>query len=282
MDEGMTRPAVKPHGPWTADTERAFLIALRLTGQPKKAAAEIGRSANAAYTRRKRDAGFAARWDAAIETQQAEWIAATQARLGPGIDDVRDGAGGGRLTPDRDYDGGWDSRRRGLFLRALARTKRVDTACAAAGMSNSAAYELRARSVRFARAWEKALGGELPSVIDAVFARAVEGWDEPIVQGGQVVATRWRYSDGLLRDLLRYERGRVAGAGGGGGGSGAAGRAKPWQRPKTMDELRDSILTKLENLDRQRLEEEEAQQAAEWARWRRGWGAPACPGGETV
>ena len=160
----------------------------------------------------------------------------------------------------------------------------MDAACAAAGMSNSAAYALRARSVRFAGAWEKALGGELPSVIDAVFARAVEGWDEPIVQGGQVVGTRWRYSDGLLRDLLRYERGRVAGAGGG-GGSGAAGRAKPWQRPKTMDELRDSILTKLENLDRHREEEEEAQQAADWGRWRACWGQwkawnGGCRGGE--
>jgi len=279
MDEGMTRPAVKPHGPWTADTERAFLIALRLTGQPKKAAAEIGRSANAAYTRRKRDAGFAARWAEAVEAQQAEWIAARQAALGPGLD----AAGGGRLTPGREREGGWDSRRRGLFLRTLARTKRVDAACAAAEMPARAAHDLRGRSVRFAAAWEKALRDAAPSVIDAAYARAVEGWDEPIVQGGQVVGQRRRYSEGLLRDLLKREQPalpvRRRGRGGDDGdppprrgGNRSAGNDRQAGRV-TEAELNESLLKKLALLDARIQREEAEQQAGEWERAKNAWGS---------
>ena len=38
------------------------------------------------------------------------------------------------------------------------------------------------------------------------WSRAVEGWEEPIVRGGEVVGVRRRYSEGLLRLLLQHER----------------------------------------------------------------------------
>ncbi len=258
--ENTTKRAVKPYTHWTADTERAFLLALRLTGQAKKAAAEIGRSANGAYTRRARDPGFARAWDAAVAEQQAEWIAAHRERRGNGLDE----AGGGRLTPWRERKGGWDKRKRGLFLRTLRRTKRVDQACAAAGMSKSAAHYLRGQSGRFSAAWEKALAGAaLPSVAEVAYARAVEGWEEPIVQGGHVVGTRWRFSEGALRDLLRAELARET----------AKAKSEPtWRRPRSLDEMRDSILGKLEAFDAQRTEDAAAEQEAEWARAQRCWG----------
>jgi hypothetical protein len=48
---------------WNADTRQAFLLALRLTGQIRKAATEIGRSAQAAYAHRQRDPAFRQAWD---------------------------------------------------------------------------------------------------------------------------------------------------------------------------------------------------------------------------
>jgi hypothetical protein len=173
-----------------------------------------------------------------IAAQQRDWIAAQQERLaarGGALDDP----GCERLEPGQARAGGWDSRKRGLFLRALARTKRVDMACEAAGMAPRSAYALRARSPRFAAAWEKALTETAPpSVITAALQRAVEGWDEPIVQGGKVVAYRRRYSDGLLRDLLRAERERAAAA--------EKVQAGRYSRRRTLAEVQASILRKVE------------------------------------
>jgi hypothetical protein len=236
------------------------------------------------------DPDFAARWDAVLAEQQAEWIAATQARLGPGLD-VEEG--GGRLTPGRERAGGWDGRKRGLFLRTLARTKRVDAACEAAGMLPQAAHALRGRSPRFAAAWEKALQGAAPSVIDAAYARAVEGWDEPVVQGGQVIAQKRRYSEGLLRDLLKRELGNGADAAAEAPRRvrGTSRRRMPRQvtrdyaeqvareagggffLPSDEEELNEALLRNLALLDERIAREEREAMEAEWQRWRHGWGA---------
>ncbi|MCW3848542.1 hypothetical protein OF829_15005 [Sphingomonas sp. LB-2] len=307
MEEGPLTPR-KPWSKWTADTERAFLVALRLTGQVSKAAAAIGRSRSSAQSRRRTHPGFAAEWDRAIAEQQAEWIAAAEARLGPGLDAPEDGEAGGRLTPWRDRTGGWDAAKRGTFLRTLARTKSVSRAAEAAGMSASAAYYLRGQSPRFAAAWEERLRAGAGSVLDAAYARAVEGWEEPIVQGGQVVAVKRRYSDGLLRDLLRAEQGagkaradaaaeadplvaqaraEVAARKGerdpmGGPWKNAAERhayevAKAaggaFVQKATTEDLTDAILKNLDILGQRHRKRAATLHAAQWARWQRRWGS---------
>lgn len=69
------RHSSKPFARWSADTDQAFLLALRMTGRVRDAAAAIGRSVSCAYKRRRRDPDFAARWDAAVADQHAAWIA---------------------------------------------------------------------------------------------------------------------------------------------------------------------------------------------------------------
>ncbi len=255
----------KPWSKWTAETERAFLLALRLTGQVRKAAAEIGRSRSAAQARRRTNPAFAAAWDAAIAEQQVAWAAASAARLGPGLDGPEDREGGGRLTRYVERRDGWDARKRGLFLRTLARTKNVAEACRAAGMSNSAAYYLRGQSVRFAAAWEKALRDPtMPSVMEAVFERAVRGWSEPIVSGGAVIGERRRYSEGLLRDLLRIEMARAAKA--------AEADAERQSAAPDIEAVRASILRKIEAIDAHEARETAKRQAADELRRRACWG----------
>ncbi|WP_298668215.1 hypothetical protein [uncultured Sphingomonas sp.] len=188
---------VKPYSRWSAETETAFLLALRLTGNVRKAAAEIGRDPGSAYKRRQRDPDFAARWAEAVAAQQRAFLAAQAARL--------DGDGG--AAEDRLFDGrergGWDANARARFLRALARTGCVIEACAVAGVSKRAAYALRQRSPRFAAAWKRALEAEPPRSIEAAaYERAVEGWLEPVFFQGEVVGHRRRYSDSALRLLL--------------------------------------------------------------------------------
>ncbi len=57
----------------------------------------------------------------------------------------------------------------------------------------------------FAAAWDAALAISLPRLEQAAYARAVEGWEEPILYQGKVVAHRRRYSDALLRLLIERE-----------------------------------------------------------------------------
>ena len=213
------RPAAKPFARWSADTEAAFLLALRLTGRVRAAAAAIGRSTSTAYKRRRRDAGFAGRWDAVVAEQQAEWVAA-EGRAARALAEQP-------LGDHRERRDGWSEARRKLFLRALSETGSTADACARARISTSAAYALRAKCARFAADWEAALDTQAVTIEQAAFERAVLGWEEPIVQGGQVVGRRWRYSESLLRALLAQARAETQIA--------ATARGKPVTREKLVE-----------------------------------------------
>lgn len=188
--------AVRPRTRWTADTSTAFLLALRQHGQVRLAAREIGRDETTAYDVRKRDPAFAARWQAVI----ADLAAAARAERERLPREERIG---------RQRRDGWNADKRGGFLAALAQEGTVVAACAAAGMSTHAAYALRQRSPRFAAEWDRTLYERACSPTEAAYKRAVEGWDEPIVFQGKVIAHRKRYSDAALRLLIQREDKRL-------------------------------------------------------------------------
>lgn len=179
----------KPFSRWTADTETAFLMALRATGQVRKAAEAIGRSLSSAYKRRSRDGEFRARWEAVLAEQQTAWIEAQGAAVEPG-------------DPHERFDG-WTRLRRRAFLRALSETGQVKDACERVGISSTSVDRLRKRSPGFARDFAAALARSAPMLEQVAWERAVEGWEEPVVVRGEVVGTRRRYSESLLRMLLR-------------------------------------------------------------------------------
>ena len=64
-----------------------------------------------------------------------------------------------RFRPEGGRRDGWTPERQLRFLAALARTRSVTRAAAAAGMSRESAYRLRARrdGALFAAAWDRAL-----------------------------------------------------------------------------------------------------------------------------
>lgn len=97
---------------------------------------------------------------------------------------------------------GWTPQRRRAFLRALSETGCVRDACARARISNTSAYRMRKRCATFARAWDRALTKVAPTIEQAAFERAVNGWEEPVWHGGKLVGYRRRFSDSLLRLLL--------------------------------------------------------------------------------
>lgn len=181
----------KPYSRWTADTETAFLMALRATGTVRGAAEAIGRPLGTAYRRRQRRPEFRARWDVEVAAREAARIDARCAE-------------GGRAEPGeaRGRFDGWTRLRRRAFLRALSETGRVKDACERVGISDTSVYRLRQRSAVFARDFAAALERSLPLIEQVAWERAVEGWEEPVVVRGEVVGTRRRYSESLLRMLL--------------------------------------------------------------------------------
>ena len=97
--------------------------------------------------------------------------------------------------------------KRKTFLRALSETGTVAAACLAADVSDTAVYRLRRDDADFGGAWDRALRTAAPALEQAVWERAVEGWDEPVFAGGKQVGTRRRFSESLLRQLvIRRER----------------------------------------------------------------------------
>ena len=202
-------PKSTVHRPWTQDTGTAFLLALRLTGQVRLAAAEIGRVHIVCYNARRRDPAFAAAWDAILAEQRRAAKAEAKAAANAARRAAR-AASRQQAEPEAERDAsGHRARWTGLnrvkqraFLRGLSETGTVAGAARAAGVSDTAAYNLRACNADFATAWDRALRVSAPALEQVAYERAVEGWEEPVFSGGKQVGTRWRHSPQLLKQLI--------------------------------------------------------------------------------
>lgn len=187
--------AVEPRS-WSGAVREAFLRGLAAHGVVRRACRENGVSTSCAYYHRKRDADFARLWDNVIARFRAERAARLRAAT------ARAKRRDGFFRDYRARSDGWTERRTRVFLRALAETGCVRDACVRARISDNSAYNMRRRDAKFAEAWEKALDAAVPTLEQAAFERAVEGWDEVVWKDGVEVSRRRRYSDGLLRFLL--------------------------------------------------------------------------------
>jgi hypothetical protein len=106
---------------------------------------------------------------------------------------------------------GWTSRRRAVFLQALACKGNVTWAARQAGFSRSRLYELRKADPELARQWDEALAESRELLEAEAVRRAVEGTEEPYFYQGEQRGSTRKYSDQLLMFLLKE---RHAGTGG--------------------------------------------------------------------
>lgn len=126
------------------------------------------------------------------------------------MDSEAGNGGGNSVAAFRHRHDGWTPARQVAFLRALRETACVRSACRHVGLSSTSAYRVKKRIPAFSAAWDAALAYCMPALERAAYARAVEGWLEPIVYKGEVVAHRRRFSDAMLRLLLQREDARPA------------------------------------------------------------------------
>lgn len=97
------------------------------------------------------------------------------------------------------------------FLQALASGCSASEAAASAGITSSSAYARRKRDPDFAAGWADAIEDSADLLEQEARRRAIDGVEEPVYQGGQLVGTKTVYSDSLLALLLKGRRQAVFG-----------------------------------------------------------------------
>lgn len=94
-------------------------------------------------------------------------------------------------------------RKQARFLHAFAQTGLDRDGCQAAGVTAFALRDWRARNETFALLYDAAFREASDRIEREVIRRAVDGWDEPVYQGGKRVGHIRRYDSNLLALLLK-------------------------------------------------------------------------------
>ena len=225
--------------------EACFLAALERSGSVVAAARAAGITPEGAQKRRRGVATFAAAGGSALRTYRltrSAALLAAEVAAGSRIAGTFGGVGAPRLerpgvplSPDAVE----------RFLDMLAATANVRRAAAAAGASAAGFYARRRRDDGFRVAWDAALESGRARLEALLLARAIRRFD-PDEDGGAIDGDRALLSeappmsvDEAMR-LLAMARGKPAGH-----------RREAWrQPPRSLDEVRDSILRKLEAIER--------------------------------
>ncbi|HEX6375141.1 MAG TPA: hypothetical protein VFZ91_05430 [Allosphingosinicella sp.] len=89
------------------------------------------------------------------------------------------------------------------YLKTLAKAGCILDACRLTGISSTTVYNHQQSDPEFARNCRLALGMASTPIELTAYERAIVGQEEPVIRGGKVVGTRIRRSDYMLRVLLQ-------------------------------------------------------------------------------
>jgi hypothetical protein len=135
----------------------------------------------------------------------------------------------------------WSEEAEGLFLDHLAATCNVTASAAACGFTCAAVYKRRRRDPAFADCWRAALEQGSERLNALLLQRAIETL-EGFEPDPDTPISEMTVKDALA--ILGHHRREVT--------SGPRSR-RQWARPRSLDEVRDSILAKLEAIAPARL-----------------------------
>lgn len=95
------------------------------------------------------------------------------------------------------------------FLGHLAECGILSDAAAAVGVDRTTVWRRRQDDADFSKAFDEAIEMAADKLEAEARRRAIDGVEEPVYQGGQLVGTRMVYSDSLLALLLKGRRKKV-------------------------------------------------------------------------
>ncbi len=96
--------------------------------------------------------------------------------------------------------------RRATFFETLTLCGLVQRASDMCGVNRQWLYELRKNDDEFAADWTDALEQYGDTIDEEIHRRAVEGWEEPVYQGGDLVGVIRKYDSALLMAKARAVR----------------------------------------------------------------------------
>ena len=96
--------------------------------------------------------------------------------------------------------------KKAAFLKAFAEELTVSKGAAAAGVGRRTVYEWREKDPGFAEAWNDVDESITEELEREAHRRGVEGFEQPVFQGGKKVGSVRKHSDRLLEMLLRARR----------------------------------------------------------------------------
>ena len=138
----------------------------------------------------------------------------------------------------------WTDAAEAAFLDALAASCNVTHAARATGFSKEAIYKRRSNDPAFAARWQAALAQGYARIEMLLVRRATEALEGIAPDPGTPIP-QMSVRDALA--ILQLHRASATGEGG---------RHPGWRaRPRSLDEMRDSILAKLEAIERRRRED---------------------------
>lgn len=252
---------------------RAFLIALRATGNQTLAAertkvsrswVQLHRAGDPAFRQACEDAVAAAQ--VALRQAQREWGLGCKPPSGWGYLDGEElvvkgtgGSGGGkRVQIARSRLKQWSPRVEQRFLVTLGATCNVKAACAEVELTAASAYNHRRRWPAFKRRWDAALeDGYVQLEAGLVYAAGNFLSGEDPAEIGPITGMTVAYALELYESRERQERAR----------SGRRRSRRWWAREPDIEEVRASIMRKVEAMERHDPERLKRDQA-EWARRR--------------
>ena len=104
------------------------------------------------------------------------------------------------------HEGRWhrfDDRAKAIYLEILSLTGRIGEAAKAAGVVADTVRALRLKDEKFKELHEEALQEYRDRIEAEVHRRAIEGWEKPVYQKGELVGYVTEYSDKMLELLAK-------------------------------------------------------------------------------
>ena len=227
----------------------AFLAALEACGNQTLAAEKAAVSRSWVCKERGLDAGFDARCRAAIAAADGR-LKGSADNCPPkgwgfldGVELVVRGSNRRRAQIARARAGQWTARTERRFLAVAGATVNVKAACAQIGKSFGSAYGHRNRWPGFARRWDSALDTGTDILEESLMERAENIFAEPEAPMPDAAAPLPRMTIAEAIHLVHMQKRRMLELG-----------RKPgrWKRPRTLDEVRGSILRKFSAIARRR------------------------------